>query len=100
MTRKFLGWMVMILILASASVLYFSKIGEIPSGFYIDEASTAYNAISIFKTGKAFEKFVVFPGIIAYTLWFIYGNEGKLMGILQLLGKWQEPLFKGIAGVV
>lgn len=52
MTRKFLGWMVMILILASASVLYFSKIGEIPSGFYIDEASTAYNAISIFKTGK------------------------------------------------
>ncbi len=32
--------------------LYSYKLGEIPSGFYIDEAVTGYNAYSILQTGK------------------------------------------------
>ena len=32
--------------------VYFYKLGEIPKGFYIDEALPGYNAYSILKTGK------------------------------------------------
>lgn len=39
------------------------------------------------KTGKAFEKYIVFPGIIAYSLWFAFSNQGKLIGILKLAVK-------------
>jgi len=32
--------------------LYFYKLGEVPNGLYVDEATTGYNAYSILKTGK------------------------------------------------
>lgn len=32
--------------------LYFYKLGQIPNGLYIDEASPGYNAYSVLKTGK------------------------------------------------
>lgn len=35
------------------------------------------------KTGKWFEKFVVFPGIIAYIVWFVAKNQEKLTAILK-----------------
>lgn len=36
------------------------------------------------KTGKAFEKFIVFPGIIVYSVWFVLNNQGRLIDILKL----------------
>lgn len=36
------------------------------------------------KTGKWFEKFVIFPGIIAYSFWFIFSNKEKIMEMLKL----------------
>jgi len=38
-----------IIILSIASLLYFYKLGQIPNGFYVDEASVAFNANSILK---------------------------------------------------
>lgn len=39
------------------------------------------------KTGKWFEKFVVFPGIVAYLILFVSTNQDKLMQILKLAVK-------------
>lgn len=36
------------------------------------------------KTGKAFEKFIIFPGIIVYSVWFVLNNQGRLVDILKL----------------
>ena len=41
-----------VIILFFSGFLYFYKLELIPSGFYVDEASVAYNAYSIFITGK------------------------------------------------
>lgn len=40
------------IILFLGSYLYFSKLDSIPSGLYVDEATTGYNAYSLLKTGK------------------------------------------------
>lgn len=37
------------------------------------------------KTGKWFEKFVVFPLIIFYLVWFVGNNSGKIVEILRLV---------------
>jgi hypothetical protein len=50
--KKYFLAIAIFFILCLAGFLYFYKLEEIPSGFYVDEASVAYNAISIFKTGK------------------------------------------------
>lgn len=42
----------LLIILIFASLLYFSKLNSIPSGLYVDEALSGYNAYSILKTGK------------------------------------------------
>lgn len=44
--------LLVIIILSLAGFLYFFRLEQIPSGFYVDEASVAYNAYSILKTGK------------------------------------------------
>lgn len=42
----------LIAILIIGAFLRFYKLGNIPSGLYVDEAATGYNAYSILKTGK------------------------------------------------
>lgn len=37
------------------------------------------------KTGKWFEKFVIFPGIVVYIIWFVGNNQSKIMEILRLV---------------
>lgn len=37
------------------------------------------------ETGKWFEKFVVFPGIIVYLFWYAITNQEKLISILKLI---------------
>lgn len=37
------------------------------------------------KTGKWFEKFIVFPGIIVYLFWFVINNQEKFIQILKLV---------------
>lgn len=49
---KFKTVIALALIVLVAGVLYFYKLDKIPSGFYVDEASVAYNARSILETGK------------------------------------------------
>lgn len=39
------------------------------------------------KTGKGFEKFVVFPGIVLYLLFFSFQNQTKIFSILKLVVK-------------
>jgi len=39
------------------------------------------------KTGKGFEKFVVFPAVLAYLVWFLSSNYGKIYEILRLTVK-------------
>lgn len=39
------------------------------------------------KTGKWFEKLVVFPGIIVYIIWFVGVNQERLIQILKLVVK-------------
>lgn len=39
------------------------------------------------KTGKWFEKFVVFPGIIIYSIWFAISNQEELVRILKLVSR-------------
>jgi len=45
------GWLVTLLFFIGV-ILYFYKLGDIPAGFYVDEATTGYNAYSLLKTGK------------------------------------------------
>lgn len=40
------------MVLAFAMLLYFFKLDKVPAGFYVDEASPAYNAYSLLQTGK------------------------------------------------
>lgn len=47
--RKSLG---LIFVLIFASVIYLYKINTVPSGIYVDEAVSAYDSYSIFKTGR------------------------------------------------
>jgi hypothetical protein len=42
----------LLIILAVGIFLNFYKLGEVPSGLYVDEALSGYNAYSILKTGK------------------------------------------------
>ncbi|MDP2860304.1 MAG: 4-amino-4-deoxy-L-arabinose transferase, partial [bacterium] len=44
--------LIIIIVLAFGFFLYTFKLGEIPSGLYVDEASTGYNSYSILQTGK------------------------------------------------
>lgn len=44
-------YIVFILILAVAGFIFTVKLSEIPNGFYVDEATLAYNAYSIYLTG-------------------------------------------------
>ena len=37
------------------------------------------------KTGKNFEKIIVFPGIIVYSFWFGINNQEKIITILKLI---------------
>jgi len=39
------------------------------------------------KTGKGFEKFVIFPGIILYLVWFVANDQRKIFEILKLVVK-------------
>ena len=52
MKNKFKFILIFSAILFIASILYFYKIESLPNGFYVDEATVAYNAYSIEKTGK------------------------------------------------
>jgi hypothetical protein len=74
MKERHLGKLLIILILFIAGCLYFYKLTSIPSGFYVDEASVAYNAYSIFKTGKDEYGF-------SYPIFF------------RLMGSYTPPLF-------
>lgn len=38
------------------------------------------------KTGKWFEKFVIYPGVWIYLLWFINNNRDTFVKILKLIG--------------
>ena len=49
---KFPEIIILIAIFAAGLFLYFYKLDSIPSGFYIDESTPAYNANSILLTGK------------------------------------------------
>jgi len=39
------------------------------------------------KTGRWFEKLIVFPGIVAYIIWFSFDNKVTLLKILKLVVK-------------
>lgn len=49
---KIITLLLVIAIFIVGVYLYFYKLGDIPKGFYIDEAMPGYNAYSILKTGK------------------------------------------------
>lgn len=51
-TRKIFLEFTFVLIFVLAAFLYFYRLGEVPNGLYVDEASQGYNAYSILKTGK------------------------------------------------
>lgn len=50
--KKFVNLFLLLGIILFSGFLYFYKLREIPNGVYVDEASVAYNAYSIFLTGK------------------------------------------------
>ena len=52
MKRNLFIILAIIVTLSLGSFLYFYKLEKIPNGFYVDEASVAYNAYSISETGK------------------------------------------------
>jgi hypothetical protein len=52
MRQKILTAISLVLVLVLSLFIYTYKLNEIPNGFYVDEASVAYNAYSIFTTGK------------------------------------------------
>jgi 4-amino-4-deoxy-L-arabinose transferase-like glycosyltransferase len=52
MKKHFVATVGVGIILLLGAVLYFYKLSEIPSGFYIDEALPGYNAYSLLLTGK------------------------------------------------
>ena len=62
------------LILISSGLIYFYKLNSIPNGFYVDEATVAYNAYSILLTGKD-----------------IFAQPYPLL--FRLLGSYTPPLF-------
>jgi 4-amino-4-deoxy-L-arabinose transferase-like glycosyltransferase len=49
---RFLEIFLFLVIIGLGVFLRFYKLGEIPNGFYVDEATVGYNAYSILKTGK------------------------------------------------
>lgn len=50
--KKFIPFILLSIIIIVAFALRFYKLGQTPSGFYIDEAGQGYSAYSILKTGK------------------------------------------------
>lgn len=50
--KKYLIYTILSLIMVSAIVIRYYKLGVVPAGFYIDEAGQGYSAYSILKTGK------------------------------------------------
>lgn len=52
MIKKYIPYILLGLIILLAIVTRFYKLGEIPKGFYVDEAGQGYSAYSILKTGK------------------------------------------------
>ncbi|HLE48832.1 MAG TPA: glycosyltransferase family 39 protein [Patescibacteria group bacterium] len=46
------SWVILIVIISFALLVYTFKIGDTPGGVYVDEATVSYNAISILKTGN------------------------------------------------
>ena len=52
MIKKFIPYILLGLIILIAIATRFYKLGEIPKGFYVDEAGQGYSAYSILKTGK------------------------------------------------
>ena len=73
MTRKFSA-LILLLILTFAGFVYFYRLNSIPNGFYVDEATIAYNAISILQTGKD-----------------IFAQQSPIL--FRLLGSYTPPLF-------
>src|SRR3989344_3615704 len=51
MSKK-LSLFLLFLIIIIAGSIYFYRLNQIPSGFYVDEAAVAYNAYSILQTGR------------------------------------------------
>lgn len=45
-------WILLLVILVSATILRFIQLGKTPQGFYRDEAALGYNAYSLIETGK------------------------------------------------
>lgn len=81
MKNKLFGLLSIFLILIIASILYFYKLDKIPAGFYIDEATTAYNAYSISETGK--------------------DEFGKSLPVLfRLFGSYSPPLFIYLSSIL
>lgn len=65
---------VVILLFFIGIILYFYKLGDVPAGFYVDEATTGYNAYSLLKTGK--------------------DEYGKLFPVaLRFFGSYSPPLY-------
>lgn len=95
-------WVWLILILCLGIFFRFWKLGETPKGFYSDEASLAYSAYSILKTGKDefgmdypifFRSFSTFQApVYTYFLIPIY----KIFG----MSIWSTRLLSAMAGVV
>lgn len=50
--KKYKYTFLLLIVFLTAFFFRFWKLGETPSGFYLDEASIGYNAYSILKTGK------------------------------------------------
>lgn len=50
--QKFKVFLILAALLMFSFLLLSYKLGEIPNGVYLDEATTGYNAFSILKTGK------------------------------------------------
>ncbi len=50
--KKYLPLFILIITFIVGAFFRFYRLGETPSGFYVDEAALGYNAFSILKTGK------------------------------------------------
>src|SRR3989344_6581550 len=74
MKNKFIEKLILIGILGVATIIYIYKLGSIPSGFYVDEATVAYNGLSILRTGKD-----------------AFGQPYPIL--FRLLGSYTPPLF-------
>ena len=49
---KYIKLLVLLVVIIFISFLYFYKLDSVPSGLYVDEALSGYNAYSIIETGR------------------------------------------------